>query len=181
MSVCPPLMALITSGMMWCDIRHVWLVKPVLQLFTILLPIHWKGGALVTQCVMHARQRCQSWHCTSHRRRHINYLAVATRQSVLVIKVSGWMRSNEFNPLRPILIILCIRYVQKATIVALHMYVYKATYLSYEVSYAKTDFIILFSRERAFFRYKVFSFWTFLCHRLVSVFWKSLIPWMLVQ
>ena len=29
---------------------------------------------------------------------------------------------------------------------------------------------------KAFFRYKVFSFRTFLCHRFASVLWTSLIP-----
>ena len=48
------------------------------------------GVALVTQHVVHARQRC-------HKRRHINYLAVATRWSTLVIKVSEQMHSNEFK------------------------------------------------------------------------------------
>ena len=32
-SVCPPLRTLITSGMIWCDIGHVRLVKQVSQLF----------------------------------------------------------------------------------------------------------------------------------------------------
>ena len=32
-SVCPPLMALITSGAIWCDIGHVQLVKQVSWLF----------------------------------------------------------------------------------------------------------------------------------------------------
>ena len=32
---------------------------------------------LVTQHIVHARQRCQSWCHTIHRRRHINYLVVA--------------------------------------------------------------------------------------------------------
>ena len=77
--VCPPLRALITSGMIWRNIVRVWLVKQVLQLFRILLSINWKGFALVTWCVVHARQRCQSWRHTSHRRRCINYLAVVTR------------------------------------------------------------------------------------------------------
>ena len=81
----------------WCDIGRVWLVKPILQPFKILLLINWKGVALVTQCIVHARLRCWSWHHTSHRRRRINYLVVATRWSTLVIKVIGQMRNNEFN------------------------------------------------------------------------------------
>ena len=33
LSVCPPPWALITSGMIWCDIDHMRLVKQVLRLF----------------------------------------------------------------------------------------------------------------------------------------------------
>ena len=93
-SMCPPLRALITSGVIWCDIGRVWLVKPIIQLFSLLMSVNWIGVALVTQ---HVRQKCQSCCCTSHRRRRINYLAVATSQSTLVIKMSGWMRSDEFK------------------------------------------------------------------------------------
>ena len=98
--VCPP------QGInnQWCDIGCVWLVKQVLQLFSAFscfiwhLPsIKWMVVALVTQCVMYARQRSRSWCCTSHRRRRINYLVVVTRWSALVIKVSGRMRSNELK------------------------------------------------------------------------------------
>ena len=73
------------------------LIKPVRQLFSLLLSINWMGAALVTQLVMHARQRCRSWHRTIHRRRHINYLMVATRWSTSFIKVSGRMCSDEFK------------------------------------------------------------------------------------
>ena len=97
LSVCPPLRIFITRYVIWCDIGNVWLVKPVLQLFRILSSTNWKGVALVTQRVLHSRKKCQSWHCTSHRRRHINYIAVATRRSASVIKVSGWMRIDEFK------------------------------------------------------------------------------------
>ena len=38
-----------------------------------------------------------SWHCTIHKRKCINYLAVAIRQSTSVIKVSGQMRSDKFK------------------------------------------------------------------------------------
>ena len=88
---------LITSGMIWCDVGCLWLVKPILQLFSLLPLINWIGMTLVTQCIMHARQRYWSWHCTSHRRRCINYLVVATRWSALVIKMSGRMHSDEFK------------------------------------------------------------------------------------
>ena len=89
--------ALITSGMIWCDICQVWLVKPILQLFRIFLSINWKGVALATQCVMHTRQRCWSWCRTSHRMSRINYLVVATRQSASVIKVNGWICNDKFK------------------------------------------------------------------------------------
>ena len=96
-SVCPPPWPLITSDMIWCDIGRVWLVKPILQLFSLLPSINWMGVALVTQRVMHATQKCQSWCCTNHGRRRINYLAVATRRSTSVIKVNGRMHSDEFK------------------------------------------------------------------------------------
>ena len=96
-SVYPPLRILITSGVIWCDMGRLWLVKPILQLFSLLPSINWMGMALVTQCVMHTRQRCWSWHCTIHRRRLINYLAVATTWSASVIKMSGQIHSNEFK------------------------------------------------------------------------------------
>ena len=72
-SACQLPRELITSSVTWCDIDCVWLVKPVLQLFKILPSINWKGVALVTQRVVHTKQRCQSWHHTSHKRWHINY------------------------------------------------------------------------------------------------------------
>ena len=92
-SVCLPPRALITSGMIRCDIGPVWLVKPDLQFFSLLLSI--LGVTLVTQHVVHARKRCGSWHHAIHKKRHINYLAVAIRWSISFIKVSGWMRSNK--------------------------------------------------------------------------------------
>ena len=84
--VCLCVSALITGGMIWCDIGLVWLVKPILQLFSLLPSINWMGMALVTQHLMHIRQRWQNCCCTSHGR-CINYLAIATRCSTLVIKV----------------------------------------------------------------------------------------------
>ena len=52
------LRTLITSGVVWCDIG---LVKPILQLFSLLPLINWMGIALVThQCIMHiCDQICQ--------------------------------------------------------------------------------------------------------------------------
>ena len=96
-SVCLPPRALITSGMIWCDIGYVWLVKPVPQVFSLLPSINWMGVALVTQCVVHARQRCWSWCHIIHKRRHINYLVITTRWSTLFIKMNGWMHSNSFK------------------------------------------------------------------------------------
>ena len=99
LSVCLPPRELIISGMIWCDTGYVWLVKPVLQFFKILLSINWKGVALVTQRIMHARQRCWSLRRTSHRRRCINYLRSSSNKTEHfdLIKVSGRMRSNEFK------------------------------------------------------------------------------------
>ena len=77
--------------MIWCDIGCVWLVKPILQHFSLLPSISWMGMALVTQRIVHTRQRCWSWHRNNHRKRCINYLAA------LVIKLSGWMHSHEFK------------------------------------------------------------------------------------
>ena len=60
----PPPRALITSGVIWCDIGHVRLVKQVLRLsptfnyFIQHLPsIEWMGVAILTQHVMNACQR----------------------------------------------------------------------------------------------------------------------------
>ena len=60
-SVCPPPRPLITSGMIWCDIDHVRLVKQVLRLFPAFnyfirhLPfIKWIGVAILTQHVVNA-------------------------------------------------------------------------------------------------------------------------------
>ena len=88
-SVCLPLKTLITSGMIWCNIGTVWLVKPVLQLFSILMLIKCMGMTIVTQCIMHAWQRRQRWCHTSHRMKHIKCLSVATRRSTSVIRWTG--------------------------------------------------------------------------------------------
>ena len=47
-SVCLPPRPLLTSGMIWCDIGRVRLVKPILQLFSLLPSINWMGVVLVT-------------------------------------------------------------------------------------------------------------------------------------
>ena len=63
-SVCPPPRPLITSGVMWCDIDRVRLVKPVLRLFPAFnyfiqrLPsIKWMGMAILTQHIVNSCQR----------------------------------------------------------------------------------------------------------------------------
>ena len=63
-SVCSPPRALITSGVIWCHIGHVRLVKQVSRLlpafnyFIWYLPlIKWMGVAILTQHVMNACQR----------------------------------------------------------------------------------------------------------------------------
>ena len=62
--VCPPPRPLITSGVIWCDIDRVRLVKQVLQLFpafNYFIPqfplIKWMGVAILTQLVVNACQR----------------------------------------------------------------------------------------------------------------------------
>ena len=62
--VCPPPRSLITSGVIWCDIGRVPLVKQVLRLFPAFnyfirhLPsIKWMGVAILTQHVVNACQR----------------------------------------------------------------------------------------------------------------------------
>ena len=64
LSVCPPPRPLITSGVIWCDIDLVRLVKQVLRLFPAFnyfiwqLPsIKWMGVAILTQLVVNACQR----------------------------------------------------------------------------------------------------------------------------
>ena len=63
-SVCLPPRPLITSGVIWCDIDCVRLVKQVLWLFPAFsnfirqLPsIKWMGVAILTQLVVNACQR----------------------------------------------------------------------------------------------------------------------------
>ena len=74
-SVCPPPRPLITSGMIWCDIDHVQLVKQVLQLFPAFnyfirhLPsIKWMVVAILTQHVVNTCQRKLRWHGNSYKR-----------------------------------------------------------------------------------------------------------------
>ena len=62
--VCPPPRPLITSGVIWCDIDRVRLVKQVLRLFPSFnyviqqFPsIKWMGVAILTQLVVNACQR----------------------------------------------------------------------------------------------------------------------------
>ena len=64
LSVCLPPRPLIISGMIWCNIDRVRLVKQVLGLFPAFnyfiwqLPsIKWMGGAILTQLVVNACQR----------------------------------------------------------------------------------------------------------------------------
>ena len=96
-SVCLPPRPLITSGVILCDTGCVWFVKSILQLFSLLPSINWMGGALVTQRVMQTRPRYRNWRCTVHGRRHISYLAVATKQSASIIKVNRRMLGDKFK------------------------------------------------------------------------------------
>ena len=63
-SVCPPPRPLITSGVIWCDIGRVQLVKQVLRLFPAFNyfiqhspSIKWMGVAILTQLVVNTCQR----------------------------------------------------------------------------------------------------------------------------
>ena len=74
-SVCPPPRVLITSGVIWCDIGHMQLVKQVLRLspafnyFIWHLPsIEWMGVAILIQHVVNAYQRKLKWRGTSYKR-----------------------------------------------------------------------------------------------------------------
>ena len=71
--VCSPLKVLIASGMMWCDIDHVWLVKQVLQTafscFIWQLPsVKWMGMALLTQHLVNPCQMILKCCSTSYKR-----------------------------------------------------------------------------------------------------------------
>ena len=73
--VCPPPRPLITSGMIWCDIDSVWLVKQVLRLFPALNCFIWllpsiklMCMALLAQHIMLAYQRRLRWCGASYRR-----------------------------------------------------------------------------------------------------------------
>ena len=94
--VCPPLRALIMSGVIWCDTSHAGLVKqvsqslPAFNYFIWHLPsIKWMGMAISTQHVVNACQRRPRWRGTSHKR--------TTRKTKHFIKVNGWMRSDAFK------------------------------------------------------------------------------------
>ena len=68
LSVCPPPRALITSGVIWCNIDCVRLVKQVLLLlitsYSTLLLIKWMGVNILTQYIMNICQRKLRWHGT---------------------------------------------------------------------------------------------------------------------
>ena len=96
-SVCPPPRALITSGMIWCDIGHVQLVKKVSRLFPTFnyfiwyLPsIKWMGIAILTQHIVNACQRKLKWHGTSYKR-------AMGKTECFIYKVSGRMRNVAFK------------------------------------------------------------------------------------
>ena len=83
--VCPPPRALITSGVIWCDIGNVRLVKQVSLLFPAFNYFIWHlplinrmDVAILTQHVVSACQRKPRWHGTSNKRttgktEHFNY------------------------------------------------------------------------------------------------------------
>ena len=88
--------ALITSGVIWCDIYSVWLVKQVLRLFPTcnyfighLPSLKWMGMAILTQHVMHYLPKITMvmWYYLQK-----DYL----KDNASFIKVSGQMHSNAF-------------------------------------------------------------------------------------
>ena len=89
-SVCPPQRPLITSGMIWCGIDRVWLVKQALWLFPAFnyfmwhLPsIKWIGMAILTQHVGNTCQRKLRWCDTSYKR--------TTKKTECFIYESEWV------------------------------------------------------------------------------------------
>ena len=55
---------------------------------------------LVTQCIMHARQKREGWCCTSYRSKHINYLTKMEHFSYMEsegINSKAFKRSNNFG------------------------------------------------------------------------------------
>ena len=89
MCVCPPTRLLITSGVIWCDLHCVWLVKQVLWLYPAFnyfirhLPsIKWMGVTILTQHIVNAFQRKLRWRGTSYKR--------TTRKTERFIYKSEW-------------------------------------------------------------------------------------------
>ena len=84
--------ALITSGVIWCDIGRLRLVKQVSQLFPAFnyfirhLPsIKWMGVSILTQHDVNACQRKLRWHGTSYKR--------TTRKTERFIHKSKWLNA----------------------------------------------------------------------------------------
>ena len=93
-SVCPPLRAIETSGMIWCDIGRVRLVKqlswlfPAFNYFIRHLPsIKWMGVAILAQHVVNA---CQGDMILATE-------GLPERRSATFIKVSERMHSDAFK------------------------------------------------------------------------------------
>ena len=98
LSVCPPPRTLITSGMIWCDIDRVWLVKqaygfPCFQLLIITLAIDKMDGCglINTAC----RERLPKK--TKVMRYYVATEGLPERCSASFIKVSRGLRSNTFK------------------------------------------------------------------------------------
>ena len=96
-SVCPPPRPLITSGVIWCDIGCVRLVKQVLRLFPAFnyfiwhFPsIKWMGVAILTQHVMNACLKNQGDMVLATK-------GLPKRRSVSFTKVSVRMHNNAFK------------------------------------------------------------------------------------
>ena len=125
--LCPPPSALITSGVIWCDIGRVQLVKQVSWLFpafnySIYFIWHlpsgkWMGVSILTQHVVNTCQRKLRWRITT-----VATKELPERWSTSFIKVSKQMRSDAFKK-RPAFSFTVIIWLKiSATIVTFHYY-----------------------------------------------------------
>ena len=97
MCMCLPPRPLITSGVIWCDIDCVQLVKQVLQLFPAfsyftrhLSSIKWKAVSILTQHAVNTCQRKLWWHSTSYKR-------TTQKTECFIYKSKGRMCNDAFK------------------------------------------------------------------------------------
>ena len=108
LSVCLPQRALITNGVIWCDIGRVQLVKQVSRLFLTfnyfiwhLLSIKWMGMPILSQHVVNACQRKLRWHGISYKRttRKMECFIYKSEwaNKAMLLKASLQLHSNNFG------------------------------------------------------------------------------------